>query len=310
LRFCLLEGNNCISSANLREISQSVRREIYDGLRTSYAAVSRVVSTEASFTAPRSDACFKGFQLVEIPEIMEKKMQASVGAALMSRWFSSPRFVLPENWRKGDKNFLSVPTQHVDLSIVKMAWVNRFTRANVAMNTLESSRLTTLPAAVELRRVLQRQHFLTGNKENIGVSSNALILHETAHLNSIGVPYGGGVDPLDCALAAFTMHVAVGGSVEPLGGNEMKAGKTHKMLIEKLHFYVRDSYDFNSEDEPLGYWGREGASASVFKLGMSFVENRQFRQWRDRHGRGGDFIIFSDVYTKNLPKSIKMENMI
>lgn len=90
----------------------------------------------------------------------------------------------------------------------------------------------------------------------------------------------------------------------------MKAGKTHKMLIEKLHFYVRDSYDFNSEDEPLGYWGREGASASVFKLGMSFVENRQFRQWRDRHGRGGDFIIFSDVYTKNLLKSIKMKNMI
>lgn len=234
-------------------------------------------------------------------------MQAAVGAALMKRWFLSPRFVLPENWRKGDMNFLGVPTQHVDSSIVKMEWVRRFTRANIAIGTLENSRLSTPKALDEIRRVLQRQHFLTANKENIGVSSNALILHETAHLNSIGVPYVGGVDPLDCALAAFTMHVAVGGSVEPLEKGQSNAGKTHKVTIKNLHFYVRDSYDFNTEDEPLGYWGREGASASLFNLGMSFVENAQFRKWRERHGRGGDFIIFSDIYTKNLPKPISLE---
>lgn len=283
----------------------SVKKDAYDALRSSYASVSRTISTEAAYTAKSQSACFDQFQLIEIPEVMEKKMQAGVGAALMRRWFASPKFVLPENWRAGDKDFLTVPSQHLDTAIVKMDWVRRFTRANVAISTLER-RLNTALALKELRRVLKRQHFLTNGKEKIGQAESAVVLHETSHLNSVAVAYGGGVDPLDCGLAAFTMHVAVSGTAEPLAG-AMPNQKSHRISIERLNFYVRDSYDFNTEDEPLGYWGREGASASVFHVGMSYVENRQFRLWRERHGRGGDFIIFSDVYQKNLPRPILVE---
>lgn len=276
----------------------SYRQDVYDALRSGYARAVRVVSTEASYQEVNDLSCYKDFQIVEIPEIMEKRMQSPVGAQLMRRWFRSPRFVLPESWRKGEYNFLSVPSQNIDNSIVKMDWVKRFSRATSAIQTLEKNRITTPLAAKELRRVLQRHLFLTDKAERVGLSSDAIVLHETAHINSIAVPYGGGVDPLDCALAAFTMHLAVGGGVQP--SKSVDGIRKYEMVIESLHFYIRDSYDFGTENEPLGYWGRDGASTSFFSSETYFVENRHFSKWRDKHGRGGDFVVFSDVYTKKI----------
>lgn len=278
------------------------RQNVYESLRSGYAKTARMVSTEASFQEANDLSCYRDFQIIEIPEIMEKKMQSAVGAQLMRRWFRSPKFVLPESWRKGNHNALSIPTQNIDTSIVKMSWVRQFSRAISAIQTLEANRITTPLAAKELRRVLQRQLFLTDRPERVGITSDAIVLHETTHINSLAVPYGGGVDPLDCALAAFTMHVAVGGIVEPFNNGSNSSQKTHKIHINKLHFYIRDSYDFSTEDEPLGYWGRDGASTSMLSSETYFVENRHFTKWREKHGKGGDFIVFSDVYTKEISK--------
>ena len=126
---------------------------------------------------------------------------------------------------------------------------------------------------------------------------NGRKLHKTAHINTrtVGLNFSEKLtDPLDdmyCALGAFGIHVAGAGTVIPL---DPKADKdTHLVKIDKLGFYIRDTYDFN-EDQALGYWSQEGVTRSAGP-GSSSVENKHFRDWRTRFDHGGDFMIFSDV---------------
>lgn len=37
------------------------------------------------------------------------------------------------------------------------------------------------------------------------------------------------------------------------------------------------------------------------------VNNRSFRDWRTATGRGGDFVLFSDVAVIALPRPIRLE---
>ncbi|WP_225984695.1 DUF6402 family protein [Noviherbaspirillum aerium] len=91
------------------------------------------------------------------------------------------------------------------------------------------------------------------------------------------------------------------GAVQPLV--KRRDNVSHQVEITHLHFYIRDNYDFTSDAEPLGHWGRDGASRPP-SSGKAFVENKSFREWRARHGRGGDFVVFSDVMTKHLKRPL------
>lgn len=169
------------------------------------------------------------------------------------------------------------------------------------MSMLEMQRTQTPAAARELKRVLMRSALLSGSRCAIGGATDVVILHETAHLNMIRVGFGNSTDALDCALGSFTLHMAVSGFVQPL--SKRADGYSHQADIHALHFYVRDNYDFTADDEPLGHWGRDGAS-TLYSPGKAFVENRSFREWRKRHARGGDFVVFSDIMTKPLTKPL------
>jgi hypothetical protein len=91
-------------------------------LKETYVSTMRAVSTEASTTGASNHACFMDFQLVEIPDVMEQRLNARQGAELMRRWFDSPAFTLPEAWRLGHVNYRSVPAKNLDTSIIKMSW--------------------------------------------------------------------------------------------------------------------------------------------------------------------------------------------
>ena len=267
--------------------------------------VGRAIGTEPVVSAARIKDIADEFQLVETPAVMQHHMSAPQGAELMRQWFGSPAFVLPESWRLGNINFLSLPSQNLNTTAIKMSWVLSFGRAGAAMDTMEKTLVATPKAAVELRRVLQRQQFLTGAREFIGTSRDAVVLHETAHLNFTTVPWGMSVDPLDCALASFTAHMAVSGFVQPI--NTKSTSKTHDVEITELHFYVRDCYDFTSDREPLGSWNRRGAVVTPGVPGTFFAENNVVRKWRARHGRGGDFIVFSDLRSKKLNRLVTIQ---
>lgn len=270
---------------------------------STYTGTMRLVSTEAATVANANEACFKDFQLIEIPEVMRARMNAPIGAALMQRWFNSPAYVISSAMINGSVDFRAISKKNIDTSIVKMSWVASFSRTQRALGMLEAHRTTTPAAARELKRVLMRTGALTNKRMAIGTSTDVITLHETAHLNFMSVDLAGSTDPLDCALGSFNLHMAVSGSVQPAAKRSM--GTTHEVEVTNLHFYVRDNYEFSSETEPLGHWGRDGASR-LPSSGNVFVENKSFRDWRTRHGYGGDFVVFSDVMSKRLVRPLKI----
>jgi hypothetical protein len=103
-----------------------------------------------------------------------------------------------------------------------------------------------------------------------------------------------------CALGAFGIHVAGSGTVTPLP--ETTNEGTHQVRINQLGFYIKDTYDFN-EEQPLGYWTEDGVTKSVGP-GSFAVENKSFREWRERFKQGGDFMIFSNVRWEGLAKPL------
>jgi len=284
-------------------MQMSVKESVKESLYSAYTGAMRLVSTEAATMANAHEACFKDFQLIEIPEVMRTRMNAPTGAALMQRWFNSPAFTLSKAMVRGRIDFRAISRQCVDAAIVKMSWVAGFARTQRALAMLEAHRTATPAAARELKRVLMRAGALTSKRMAFGTSTDVVDLHETAHLNFMTVELADSTDPLDCALGSFSLHMAASGSVQPVA--KKSAGATREVEVTSLHFYVRDNYEFSGEDEPLGHWRRDGASRMP-SSGRVFVENKSFREWRTRHGRGGDFVLFSDVLSKRLVRPLKI----
>ena len=299
------EVGKAISGIDPAAYAREKAKQAKDAVKDMGVSVGRTLGTEPSITAARLEDIDEAFQLIEIPAVMQHHMSAPQGAELMRQWFRSESFSLPESYRSGSVNFLSVPSQHLNTDTIKMSWVAGFPRAAGVLMRLETDLVNTPAAARELRRVLQRQQFLNGGREAIGVSREAIVLHETAHLNAQTVAFGNTVDPLDCALAAFTVHMAVSGFVQPI--KTQGTAKTHEVEVTELHFYVRDCYDFTSDREALGSWNRTGASIIPGRPGMYFAENNVFRKWRSLHGRGGDFVVFSDLMSKKPRRPITIQ---
>jgi len=110
-------------------------------------------------------------------------------------------------------------------------------------------------------------------------------------------------DPLDDlygALGNFALRVVVQGSVQPGAGPSVvphprpsATSGVYTVSIEQVGIYVLDSYDFDN-DQWLGFWSRTGVSRGP-GLGRELVTNGDFRTWRTRQGRGGDYYVFSDL---------------
>jgi len=101
-------------------IKDAVKDIVRETASAAYSSAMRLVSTEASVNARTSDACFKDFQLVEIPRVMEMRMNAPVGAALMRRWSNGPPHILSNAMRTSNVDYRAVPRHSVDNSIAAL----------------------------------------------------------------------------------------------------------------------------------------------------------------------------------------------
>jgi len=143
-------------------------------------------------------------------------------------------------------------------------------------------------------------------------------------------------DPLDdlyAALGDFHFYFLVKGWVTRLKDQDTKPH--YKVMIEKVGMYVRDSYDFNDPDcwycwvvpsQPLGFWSCEKNYAAklprptlelnpipfaqpptrvVPDPSAHYVNNASFRAWRNSQGKGGDFLVFSDIKVFNVNDSFE-----
>jgi hypothetical protein len=103
------------------------------------------------------------------------------------------------------------------------------------------------------------------------------------------------LDDMSAALGNFAFRVAVAGGVTPIPRTQR-----FEVIIAEVGVYVRDSYDFNG-DQFLGFWDdQDNAMSMINPLSGTGVSNSDFRAWRDRNGKGGDFMVYSDVIKMRL----------
>jgi hypothetical protein len=85
--------------------------------------------------------------------------------------------------------------------------------------------------------------------------------------------------------------------------------------------YVRDTYDFIGDSEPLGVWNKQRCMSALESVAYALsvitpgdssyrdqdfeaIFNRDFNQWRLKSGKGGDFVVYSDVQWTPLNNAV------
>lgn len=223
--------------------------------------------------------------------------------ALMNRWFTnSPKI----------KTDYAPP----DTTNIHMDWALRFERAREVFDKLVKERewITNPAAQWEIIKMLDRKGLFTGKRESFGNLDGPVPAQDPDHIidRSVGDLWSE-VDEMYAALGNFLMRVLVQGTVEPYRPPSSKNPTDmlstirvqYLVKIEKVGIYIYDTYDFEGGyfgiDQFLGFWNPSNNSVSSTPIhGGTAVWNSDFRDWRAKHGRGGDFQIYSDI--KQIPR--------
>ena len=211
----------------------------------------------------------------------------SHGAKLMRQWFS--------NSGQG-------PT---DTTTITMDWVLGFSRAKEKYDAIFSEKIYMKPGAqLEITKLLQSLGLLADLGKSTGVFGFSLPVSTLHPRYYVTYKTAGSLDPIDALFASlgkFTYRVVVGGTVgKELGKNGATDRK--RATITEVGVYVSDSYDFEGH-QLLGCWNvctNAVEKGGLICLGSAAVTNGDFREWREKSGKGGDFTILSDLKAKSL----------
>ncbi|WOI43920.1 DUF6402 family protein [Acidovorax sp. BLS4] len=262
------------------------------------------------------------FQLRDIPSVMRSRLGWPVAAALMERWFSSAAFAMSQEMKESRAPYRlsQLSPAQLEATTVTMAWALGFARVQNAMASLQAK--WSSPAGIaQLKDRVEKQS--RGRNQQCwrfgDLNQPAKILEDTCQVNYLA--FGQWSDPMDDfygAMGEAQVNVAVSGLVTPQGPGKATVD------INELGFYLRDAYDFNDGksfiSQPLGCWGFSGVECGVrTQLSVPLqevvvneppaavqnrkyiVQNKDFRNWRTKNQRGGDFMVLSDVHRVRLP---------
>ena len=145
-----------------------------------------------------------------------------------------------------------------------------------------------------------------------------------------------GLDDLYGALAVFSLNLAAYGMVIPktnVSDSGMSCVQHYTIEVTHVGVYVRDTYDF-LEDQYLGHWSKQGIEVvSSFAapdlapwLGLPkptlqdyekpsgdpsnrnlAVGNVSFQEYRRKHNKGGDLLVFSDMVVAKLKRPFRFK---
>lgn len=227
------------------------------------------------------------FSITSIPKIMRHHGWGN-GARLMEIWFSRVRTSAPA--------YGSPETQTIRMS----SWVLTFSRAKKVYNQIMSERIWANPAAQrEITAMLRKKGLLSSAPQSrpFGDLTSSVPMLDTDYVNQRVVGFGlSDEDDMAMALGNFAFRIVVAGEVMPISKSPR-----FKVNISEVGVYIRDSYDFNGS-QLLGFWDDKDNSFSVTNLlSGTLVSNDDFRSWRAKTGRGGDFLVFSDLLRTRLP---------
>ena len=263
-------------------------------------------TSPVSNTRPK-DTAVQPFRITQIPGAM-RRMGWHTGAALMQRWFDTPKFEMSEEWKAHTPDARNLTAAECDETIVKMSWVTGYARAVEALRSVHG-RMDSEPALLELCAKLQKRQWDGAGYISLGHPNlSARLMDSICQVNVLR--FGEVSDRLD------GMYGALGVASVKIGliGEAWQDSATGRRLfrVQKSGVYVRDTYDFNGP-QFLGIWTAsrvltKAESVSVTVGGVddpsivrmedeafTMVWNRDFRRYRNETGKGGDFIIYSDV---------------
>ncbi|MBP1144203.1 hypothetical protein JOE33_001126 [Pseudomonas sp. PvP027] len=123
------------------------------GPDTYFALPQGASHTYAPTDTPAKEVIIQSLALSRIPGAM-RNMGWNTAAALMQRWFDSPAWEMPEEWkeRETQPDPMSLSPAQCDESIVKMEWAMQFERCRQAVEVAESRLNTAKDAPINLLR--------------------------------------------------------------------------------------------------------------------------------------------------------------
>jgi hypothetical protein len=192
-------------------------------------------------------------------------------AQLLETWFERPPAVLP--------NYSSPVT-----NVIKMDWILGFARAKAVYDEIIKDRIWTNDASQKRFPSIARIPFGAGTFQ-FGDLYQAVTLVDKQWINTRSITDVTAVDGLAAAIGRFNLHVAIAGKTQRLNALE------YSVTVEEVGVYAKDSLDFEGK-QFLGFWGYKDTP----------INNVDFRDWRNRHAAGGDFLVYSDIKRTRLPK--------
>ncbi|KPX47130.1 MULTISPECIES: DUF6402 family protein [Pseudomonas syringae group genomosp. 2] len=292
------------------------------GPDTYFALPQGASHTYAPTDTPAKEVIIQSLALSRIPGAM-RSMGWNTAAALMQRWFDSPAWEMPEEWKepKTQPDPLSLPAIQCDESIVKMEWAMQFERCREAVDEAESI-VSSAKAVERLRKLLKRAGWDENSSFELG--NNLLSSRQIDVLSQVNFRiFGSTWDSLDDmygALGSATLKVGVTGRA--FSKKNFITQQTELYFqIKNLGFYIRDHYDFSGL-QYLGTWTEDrvltkaetaialtpqGNLVIRLKDGpFAAVTNSHFRNYRGDTGQGGDFFIYSNILWKKSDQIIKL----
>ncbi len=275
-----------LSIGNCDDMAEREADRNANGVLTEVSSVSRslasspMVLSRAQDSSQASTSCIpRPIDLTKIPNVMDAKGWTH-GAALLREWFANSAGEGPP-----------------DTTTINMDWVLGFSRAKKAYDTIFHKKIyVDKEAQRNLSNLLKKLGKDKGGTFDFFYLSSIELDLYSIEEESVGYYdiLGSDFDDLMTALGRFDFKVVVGGELEKEPGKD-GAPNRFKVSITDVGVFVWDSFDFN-KFQPLGCWNVcTNEVGRVSCGGGELVFNSDFRSWREKHGQGGDFKVFSDV---------------
>jgi hypothetical protein len=242
-----------------------------------------------------------------IPKIMRaQKPPWEIAARLQDKWLESEGMEYPN-------------TQIAETNLIKMDWLLNYEIVSTAYNNLVSNIANDASIKIlsetKIPKLIKNEFFqnlpieINDNDEFLLALDEYLVndkseavpkfdyyyynqrLFESRDINELTGAIGGG------NLRVFPFKIKIIKTDESIYSCE----------VTQVGIYLRDSFDF-SNDQQLGFFNPKTNYLGKNPSKGSWIWNSDYRDYRDKTGKGGDFLIFSDI--KYLDTSIQFNLII
>jgi RHS repeat-associated protein len=217
---------------------------------------------------------------------------------LMQKFIAAGSYSLPSTTTTG----LSDP---FDNSIVTLEWSIGYGRYKTAYEKLK--KLDYYKSAGAKANIIKQAKEQTGPYGGdfgyhyvLGGESDMRKVHQT-QVQYSPVAGEGAINEYDAALNGFNYYAIVAGCV-----SKSSSGEVSFVNVKNIGIYLRDSWDFQGY-EYLGAWNFSTHAVRRFAgvlPGFTNVFNSDLRDYQTRHGKGGEYWVFSNIENYRVPSPL------